>query len=316
MSIAKCGLKQIGFCNVGTLSTTPGDPLVVGFRKGASLIITPQNDIKDYRNRSLRNLINFKTEAESLQPSMRLISKIHAWLNQHADVQVVTNPQSGSADSEDVFKFIGNYLAGIDFELVISHEMRSLKITIEGAYEYALAKTFIDGADSDSWVSMGVTGEGADSTLFRAPYFLDLEYPGGTEIFSSKHELIDRKLTIKTKGKKTLYNQSIVDWLSCTLEITARDAGIAKMIAEMAKDMSGTVLWKEQNTGSFYDAFSFAANALNVRNEFNISDDDRSLKVILEGDIPVADVTFTFGASYGGDAQDTTGLKGGTMTLG
>ena len=109
MAISKCGLKQIGFCNVGTLSNAPPtDPLVIGFRKGATLDITPHNDIKDYRNRSFRNMINFKTEAESLQPSMRLVSKMHSWLNQQADVQIVTNKQNGGTNSEDVFRFVGN----------------------------------------------------------------------------------------------------------------------------------------------------------------------------------------------------------------
>jgi hypothetical protein len=162
---------------------------------------------------------------------------------------------------------------------------------------------------------MGVTGEGADLTLYRAPYYLEIEYPTGQEIFS-KTEIIDRKLTIKTKGKKSIYNQSIVDYLSCTLELTARDAGITKFISEMDKSMSSAITWKEQNNDTFFDQFVFAANALTVKNEFKIDDSERQLKVILEGDIPVWDATFQFGASYGGDAADTTGLKGGTMTFG
>jgi hypothetical protein len=307
-------LKQIGFCNVGTLATTPGDPLLIGFRKGASLEITPHKDIKDHLNKSFRNMINFKAEAESLQPSMRLISKMHAWVNQLADIQIMTNPQSSSADSEDVVKFVGDYLAGIDWELNISHEMRSLKVTSEAAFEYTAAQTFIDTFDSAAPVSLG-TGEGGDLSLYRAPSFLACEYPTGTALFA-KGDITDRKLTIKTKGKKTTNNQSIVDYLSILLELTARDAGVAKMITEMTKAMSGAILLKELNTGAFYDAFAFAANVLNVRDELRIGDDDRTLKVILEGDVPIWDIDFTFGAAYGGDAGDTTGLKGGTITIG
>jgi hypothetical protein len=156
---------------------------------------------------------------------------------------------------------------------------------------------------------------GEDTSLVRAPYFLALEAPKATSLFSTK-DILDRSLSIKTKGKKSIDNTDIVDYLTFILKIKARDAAVAKMITQRNRDMGATVLWKEGNAGSFYDTFDFAANTLIQTEEIEVSDDDRFIELTFQRDVDVYDVQFLFGAANGGDVADTKGAKGGTMKIG
>ena len=181
--------------------------------------------------------------------------------------------------------------------------------------EYDSAKTFIDSADNTAPVTFAaITGDGADFTKYRAPYFLSFEVPKTTAIFSAP-DLVERSYSIKTKNKKSIYNTSIVDYLTFEFSITARDASIVKQIEAMSKDVGPAVYVKEQNSGSYYDAFDFNTGVLTLHDEFKDGDDDRNLKLTFGADVPVGDITFQFGAAYGGDASDA-GTKGGTMRIG
>ena len=84
----------------------------------------------------------------------------------------------------------------------------------------------------------------------------------------------------------------------------------------MSKDMSPSILVKEQNNGAFYDEFEFAAGALTLIDEYNDADENRSIKLTFAADVSIGDISFLFGSSAGGDAADTTGIKGGTMMIG
>jgi len=317
MSTSLAGIRQIGLCNLGTLLTTPVDPIVLGIRAAAPFAITPFKPIKDYRNRSFRNMQNFKQAGESLQPTMRMISKLHAWLNGNADIQIITNKQNSNAGSEDVFQFVGDNLLWLEYLLAMDATKRSVNVTVEGALPHDDAQTLIDGSDSVTPVDLGAgVSEGGDLSKFRSPYMMALEYPQGTPMFA-KGDLVSRKFEMKVKVKKSdETNTSGISFYQFKLEITGREASIAKIIADYGKSMSGNMLWKEKNTGAFYDAFDFAPGVVGVEDEVTIDDEQRIKKVTLNGDCPITDVSFLFGAAYGGDAGDTTGLKGGTMKIG
>jgi hypothetical protein len=311
---SRAGLKQIVLCDSGTLLTTPSNPIAAGLRNAAAMERTPFKEVKDYRNRILKNMVNFKIEWESLQPTMLMLKSLVGWINLNCDAQVVTVPQS-SGGSGDVYQFAGVNKAGLDFEYVITADKRSLKPTLEVAMEYERAKTFIDSADNNSPITFAnISGDGADFPRYRAPYYLSFEAPKTAAVFGAP-ELVERSYSIKTKNKKSIYNSSIVDYLAFEFSIAARDASIVKQIEAMSKDASPSVYIKEQNSGSFYDAFDFTAGILTLHDEFKDGDDDRNLKLVFSADVPVSDIAFQFGAAYGGDSTDA-GVKGGTMRIG
>ncbi len=315
MSRSIAGLKQILLCDSGTLLTVPTNPHVAGLRNAATMARTPFKDVKTYLNQSLRNMINFKIDFESLQPSLGKLKSMIGWANLNCDAQIVTSPQS-IGGSSDVYQFIGVNKLGLDFEYLITADKRSMKTTLEAAMEYNRAQAMVDSADTTAAIAVaGITGAGNDYTKYRAPFFLAFEAPQATALFAAQ-DLTERSFSIKTKNKKDLYNTSMVDYLTFNFTIAARDASVAKQVVMMSKDMSPNILVKEQNNSPFYDAFDFNAGVLSLVDEYNDADEARAIKLIFSADVPIGDITFSFGATFGGDAADTTGIKGGTMKIG
>lgn len=314
MPYAAAGLKQIVMCNKGTLATTPVDPIALGIRKDAVLTINHFKQVEDYRKRKLRNMLNFKLEGETMQPTIFTFKKLIDWLNGNVDLQVVTQNQSTSA--KDVWKFNAGKELGIDFDWTYNQDGRSCKITFERAFPYSDAVTFIDAADSTTAVTFaGITDDGTDLTLYRGASPDKFEKPAATSLGSSSLATV-RSMNIKTESKKSIDNLSLVDNLMITLEMTGREAAISDFVTRLNKGMLDGVVFQEKNSGAYYDKFDFNANVLSQTDEFVINDEERTLKIVLEGRIPIYAVSFLYGTANGGDAADTKGTTGGTVKFG
>ncbi len=303
-TISRAGLGQIAACDLGTLATTPVDPLAMGIRMGAPFKTSAFKPIKDYLNRGWRNMVNFNVGAESMQATMFMLKKMHDWLNMNCDLQVLTNIQSAGGNP-DCFKFIGNSIAGLDYELMISSDKRTLKPTWEIALPFDDAKTLIDSADSETPVSLtGITGKGEDQTLLRKPFFVSFEFPKATTVLT-RDEIMERSISIKTKNTKSNENNmSIVDYISFEIMMKFRNASVAKKVEIMAKDNAPSLYLKEMNAPTFFDAFDFAAGVLTLDDEWDIDDQTRSQTLKFVADVYLYDISFQFGTTYGGDASD------------
>jgi len=318
MPYSAAGLKQIVMCDKGTLDAVspnvPVDPIALGIRKDAVLTINHYKQVEDYRKRKFRNYLNFKLEGETLQPTVFLFKKLIGWLNGNVDLQVVTQNQSTSA--KDVFKFNAGKELGIDFDWTYNQEGRSCKITFERAFPYEDAVIFIDAADSTTAVTFtNITDDGTDLTLYRGSSPDKFEKPasislGGTNLITV------RSLNIKTENKKSIDNMSLIDNLMITLEMTGREAAIADFVTRLNKQQLESVVFQEKNSGSYYDKFDFNSLVLSQTDEFVINDEERTLKIVLEGRVPIYAVTFLYGTANGGDAADTKGTTGGTIKFG
>jgi len=314
MAYAAAGLKQIVMCNKGTLATTPVDPIALGIRKDAVLTINHFKQVEDYRKRKLRNMLNFKLEGETMQPTIFTFKKLIDWLNGNVDLQVVTQNQSTSA--KDVWKFNAGKELGIDFDWTYNQDGRSCKITFERAFPYSDAVTFIDAADSTTAVTFaGITDDGTDLTLYRGSSPDKFEKPAATSLGSSSLATV-RSMNIKTESKKSIDNLSLVDNLMITLEMTGREAAISDFVTRLNKGMLDGVVFQEKNSGAYYDKFDFNAKVLSQTDEFVINDEERTLKIVLEGRIPIYAVSFLYGTGNGGDAADIKGTTGGTVKFG
>lgn len=314
MPYAAAGLKQIVMCNKGTLATTPVDPIALGVRKDAVMTINHFKQVEDYRKRKLRNMLNFKLEGETMQPTVFLFKKLLDWLNGNVDLQVVTQNQSSSA--KDVWKFNAGNELGIDFDWTYNQDGRSCKITFEKAMPYNAAVTFIDAADNTTAVSFaGITDDGTDLTLYRGASPDKFEKPAASSLGRTFLVTV-RSMNIKTENKKSIDNLSLVDNLMITLEMTGRESAIADFVTRLNKGMLDEVIFQEKNTGAYYDKFMFNTNVLSQTDELVINDDERTLKIVLEGRVPIYSVTFLYGTANGGDAADTKGTTGGTVKFG
>lgn len=313
--LSVAGLTEIGFCDAGTLETTKTNAAAMGIRNATELQITPFNQIEAYRNQKLRNMLNFKWEGESYQPTMSFLEKVLNWIRNGVDVQIKSVKQTPAAASENIFKFTGNNKLGLNFEYVIDSKKRFIKPILEGAMDFEDAKAFLDTADSESAVDLGFTLEGKDYSLRKAPYFLAIQVPKTVDLVS-KYNVVERSFMLKGKGKKLERNIDKVDYITATLSVTMETASISDMITILAKNESPSFLLKEKNNGDFYDGFDIKEGMLTQSEDFKIGDNNRTLSVTYEGDIPVNYFALQLGLSNGSDESDTEGITGGTLVVG
>lgn len=309
MSRSNPGIKQLVSCNLGTLDTTPVDAIASGIRNAGSFKRTAYKPVKDVLNGSWRNKENFRIESETLQSTMFALKKSIDWLNGNCDTQMIDY-------DGNCYKFAGNNVLNLDFEYLVDGDKRTLKHIYEAAFPFNDAKNLIDGADSETPVTFaGLTGRAEDQTKLRTPFFLAFEFPKATTVLT-RREISKRSYSIKTKSKKSEEdNCSMVDYISFEISLSFRNALAAKQVEIMAKDNAPSLYIKEGNSGTFYDAFDFAAGVLTLEDEFEDTDDESIITLKLIRDVHKSDIAFQFGAAYGGDASDN-GTKGGTMRIG
>jgi hypothetical protein len=314
--MSRAGIKQIILCDLGTLAASPANVVAMGLRNNGTMDITPFKTIKDYRNRELPNMDNVKIEAESFQPSLRMLKKLIDFTNHNCDAQITSVKQNSSASSDDVYRFTGDNSPGIDFELVYTPEKRSIKVTLERAFPKETMDSLLNVFETQQAISIpGLPNEeGVDFAKYRFPCTLTIESPLASQI-CSEHHFESRKLSIKTKGKKSVFNSSFIDYVTVGIELVTRDSSIAKLLSQRSKGISPSFYWKESNGGIYYDAFEFSAGVLAQKSELKNSDEERTLKIIYEADIPIYDLSFEFGAGKGGDESDTEGVKGGIVKV-
>lgn len=316
------GLGEIGFCDKGTLSTSATDAFVMGFRADEGKLESNEESVSLYRAMEGRNLVNRKiTGLKTHQPSMWMLKKIIQYAKEQCDIQLITVPQSGSADSEDVFPFVGNNILGVDFEFLIGNEERSLMIMPEGQIEYEDHLTFLDAADTNAIVDLGFTKEGKDDDKYKHPWFLSIQAPNGVDL-GTRFNLKNRKCSIKPVVERLQYNIPKSHFIEFMLEVIIEDASVAEVVTIMNKAMSPSLLLKEKNNsaGTEYDAFDIGAGWLTQKLENHIiGDKQRDVKAVYKGQLPIYKVLggFTFGDGEGGAVADAdgTGGTGGTLTI-
>lgn len=314
--MSRAGIKQIILCDLGTLATIPANVVAMGLKNNCTMDITPFKTVKDYRNRELPNMDNIKIEAESLQPSIRMLKKFIDFTNHNCDAQITSVKQSSSSSSDDVYRLTEENSPGIDFELNYGTDKRSIKVILERAYPKEVMDSLLNVFETQSAIVISElpNEEGIDYAKYRMPYTLSIESPLASQI-CSEHDFESRKLSIKTKGKKSAFNSSFIDYVTVTIELVTRDSSIARMALQRNKGISPSFYWKESNGGIYYDAFQFGAGVLAQKAELKNSDDERILKIVYEADIPIYDLLFEFGADKGGDSSDNEGIKGGTVKV-
>jgi hypothetical protein len=314
MSLSIPGIKSILRCNAGTLSTTQAGAVYAGVKESATMKFTPFKTAKDERGRMLRNMMLGEISYNSLQATLKNLKSCIDHANMNCDVQLVSDKQTSSADSEDVFKFnSSSFLLGLGFKYELSLEKTVLTNTLKGAANYNTVKALIDAGDSEAIVApAGLSIE--DLSEYHQPNVSLLESAQGVSLFNA-YELDDLKFVIQSEGKDTGLGQTTMHWLDISLDVTGLDAGVAKLVTLMTKGMSDSVLLKSLNAGSYYTSFDFASGALVQTEELELGNDSRKVQVKFATKVRPFELSWNFGATYGGAAADN-GSNGGTVKIG
>jgi len=292
------GLKSICFGSSFMETLIP-----IGLRKSASLTISPFKEIEDYRHRKHRNYLNFKIEAECIQPSMQILKKVLD--NESFYVQAVT------AQGE-VFQ-IPNM--GLDFEMVYSSEGRSLKLVFQICFPYSDGLDLIDAAKDNTDLH---------STNFEdASKYYPSAWSNNSGLGIAPLHIMSKKLSIKPEGVTNIANALLPNYWTINYEIVTVDSSMDFLLTHFTPTNDLTLTFEETNEifapdaipPRTYDKLIFSAGVLTKQSEFTVSEDERTTKLVLAARIPLSKISFAFGTNNGCKTGDTVGATGGTITF-
>lgn len=315
---ARAGLQQIALSDLSTMSGTPTNLEFIGLGGEKKVEITEHNPVDIFPEKKGRNMQLHKVEGVSTQCTMKMLKNMIGFLNGNVDTQVITAKQSASANSEDVFKYLGNDGLGLGFKYASERKSHLLTATLQRAFDYEYSKTLKDAVDTATPISFtGVTDLGGrDFSLYDIPNKLIFEV-GGSEPFVPIN-LKERSLILETiESGKNEHEMPDVDLLKALIRIVANEATIDKIVTMMAKANSSVVSWKESTSGLYYKKYDFNVNVLTQSEPKEVfGDKERMFELEFQGAEWIYNTQFLFGTGNGGSAADTVGTTGGTMKFG
>jgi len=312
-TFANVGINQIAIVDKGSLLTTPAGKVVLGLRTPSQLEFTPFNPITDYRERDLRNFINAKITAKTLQPNIDMLNNLVSTIlpDRGGDVELLAVPQSSGVDG-GCFQFNGdnNYM-GVEFDWIMSSKERSMAFDLQVALEYEEMAALIDAADANTPATLGVTNYNILFADQKHPYIVV-----GDAVFT-KDEIIDYNFSLKPVGsERSIYNRLVADYIMVYFDLTVRAATISNLVSVLARDLSPALVVREDNNvgGTLFDRFSMAAGVLSLNMDpAYIGDDKRYLRLVYKGKVPLGNLAFSYTTANGGNNSDYT--DGGTVTI-
>ena len=297
MAISRPGIKRIAIADAGTMTGTPGNLIGIGLREPAALMITELDGYRDQRGRALRNKLNFKVEAKSFQISMtKLLNLIALHKSGVIDAQIYMERGQTSGNNEnELFKFYeasGEYGGmGLDFAWVRNAKESYCTVTLECMKDYATGRTLINAATINAamvpaTVHSNERGEDWDDLQgVSGAVIMTLRDSAGVEYSFNLHELTDYELSIRTRGRKNVLNQTIAGVFEVQLSLTGADATVARIAALMGAGHDVALTFEYGQT-----QILFPASRLMHSEEITIGDEAREVKLTLKGDVPIEEL--------------------------
>lgn len=304
MAYARIGLKRLAAWNLGTAGAK--DNLVIfDLRKPAKLEISEEG-IQDYRKRTLPTYTNMKVSVDTFNVGRPLLVTL---LNQSTDadlvsLEAVSEKNGGQYDGIYLFDATGQKL-GIDFDYLVSATERSANITYEAKFEKSVANAILLAATTNvtpidfTLAEGGSTVASFNTSQYRTPYLSFIKYTpsGGSEtVLVAPEDVISYKLSLKTTGRKTLHNRTVVDYITATLEVEIASADkttIKNLHLLTTTDFAPEVKLQMKDSDSTYENHNFADGVLTSKFEATVGDDARSIKMVFSGDIPLGNISYT-----------------------
>jgi|GEM_PF-2331721 len=305
---AQSGFAQIAIMQAGTLNTTPVGVVVLGITQNENLQTSRHRGIRiDYLDYELPNYENLMLSAATVQGNLYMFDKLVSYRGGNCDIQIITGEGK-------VFKFLAaSNPLGIEPKLAYSKDSRLITVDIEGAFPRDVWTSILNAATSNTAVDLGFNPvSGKDFTKQRLAYPKATESPIGTAINGS---IIERTITIEPKRKaKTINNISLYDKLTATITLQIEDITLADYIIQRNKGTSPSLLFKEGNSETTYDAFSFAEGVLVQDCNINVTGEKAQMDIIYKGAFNISKMTLLSGTNNGGSAADG-GISGGTLQI-
>ncbi|MCA0387921.1 MAG: hypothetical protein LCH52_05445 [Bacteroidetes bacterium] len=311
MSTSIVGLKRIMLWKKGVVPPY-SDPALAAIsldvRKSSNLVKTDET-VKDTKGRDLKNWARYKAEVESYNIDRPLWYYLLEHLRRNgvdceflAEATAVTDFDPLTRTFGGCFRFDGQRFMGLDVEYQMTKDERIAKLSFEVKMPKVLSQLLLDDAVTNEPLSFIGLDEYSPSQM-NSPYLDSVKFGegSGTVLFDIEN-LLDMNFTMKTKGRKSIYDRTICDFISVEGQFTVAEANKDKLQAwENLLDANPRIVIKQNNGGGKYEEHIFNAKVLSLKSDFEISDEKREVKIVLAGDVPVTLIdkaTGSYGSKY------------------
>lgn len=291
------GIRTFFLCTKGTLLTIPANVIVGGHRGDCNLNWKPVDPTVTVLDHDLVNDILFNMTAPSYQANLAVLQAAHNLILNGADMQLITVPQTagvGNESSGGVFNFNGDNFPGFEYEFTLTPKERSIKIITEFSTPENEAQALIVGSLTNVPKNLSTYGNGSyalDNAKRIPPIFVSIF--SNASALLSREELLDYKITIKTLDSgKSAYKRADVHYYSVLAEITTSNAVVSALNSIMNTPRYADLAITQRYDASNNDVFNFANYALQRKEEVEIADKKRALKLVFKGNTSVQNVTF------------------------
>lgn len=309
MAYARIGLKRLASWNKGT-ADAKDNLIIYDLRKPAKLEITEEG-VEDYRKRTLPTYTNMKVSVDTMNVGRPLLYYLFQQATDADLVQLEAVSEKNGGVYDGIYVFgTGSQSLGIDFDYVASNTERMASVTFEGKFEKSVANTILSQSLHNVTPIDFTLVEGGSAAVttftsaqYRTPYLSFVKYNpagAGDTVLVDPADVISYKLSLKTEGRKTLYNRTVVDYINASLEVEIASADKTK-IRELhlltTTDFAPAVKFQMKDSDSTFENHEFADSVLTTKFEAVVGDDARSIKMVFSGNIPLSNVSYTEGTN-------------------
>ncbi|MCA0387594.1 MAG: hypothetical protein LCH52_03780 [Bacteroidetes bacterium] len=297
---SRAGIKRLVIWNA---AVTEGDLnaaniIDLNIRTAGSAIIDDET-VDDVKGRQLPLYKSFKIEASA----HNIGRPLGYYLLNHAKtgetrVEAVLTPSTSG-----VLQITGSNYLGLDYEYTFTGQERVAKITLEGKFDFTSGSVITDAMVTNTLIASSSLGLSESYQFETAQYFspafgmVGYKATSGsayTVAFESE-EIKERSFTLKTVGRKNVYNKSVVDYLEATAEYTILNASPTKYKAlnDLVKtNFAPGVKIQERNSTGAHEVHEFQVGVLSLKNMATFGEDDRFLKLTFKGKIPLDQISY------------------------
>lgn len=296
---------RIGLSRVSAWSNNDENYINYDLRKPAMLEFTDET-ITEYRGREIPNY----TKAKLTVPTFNIGRPLLYYLNQQVyggtvAIEAVA-AKNGVSTYDGVFRFdtTGSKAMGIDYTYTISDKERVAEVVYEARFSKKVAQEIIASGSTYSPKSAGVIEGGSSNigTFTQAHYYnpslntikFKNDGAGAYTVLVQPEDVISRKLELKTEGRKTIDNRTVVDYIVATVEYEIAAAQASSMSALHQNDITDwapEIVHIENNpTGT--ESHVFENGVLSWNFSATVGDDARNIKMKFTGKIPIYNISY------------------------
>ncbi len=296
---SKQGIRRAVIVEPGYVSGTDPQALVVlGGRVNAGKLVIEDDAIALQSGRKLPNMYKHSFAAEIVNTSRPVLPALLLMAREGgAGVELIGARKTVTPATYDgVFTYIGQNRLGMKMKYKASNKARTIEIELKRLFDKDTHKAILDAAQTDTIQTFGASvgtqlaEVSADPDNYTPTGYAEFNL-GGTLLFDNA-DLKEFKLEVETAGDENIFEMLNVSYLNTKLEVTITNASREKIKSlHEFTSLTPAIDFTLKNGANKWEKHVYNQGVLSLNRVTTIGDDERTVKLVFEGQTPINMVT-------------------------